>query len=102
MLVNKVLSSAIAAALLFSAIPATATFAQEYRDRGYHRDYDRKDYNRGRCSPREAHRQARARGMYNTRIYSIDKKEIIVEGYGKRDEYTRLALANRRGCARIK
>lgn len=95
---------AMAFSVVATAVP-TVGFAQEFRDREYHRgsdrDRDRDGYGRGGCSPREAIRQARARGMYDTQIVSIDSRKIVVDGYGKRNEYTKLVLANRRGCPRM-
>lgn len=104
--IRKVLSFGFVTVTVVSGLFSSPAVSQDFRDRGYYqesgrRDYDRRDVDRGGCSPREALRQARSRGMYDTRIYSIDRRKVVVEGYGKRDEYTRLILANRRGCARI-
>jgi len=71
-----------------------------YRDGEYYRDRGDDRYGRGGCSPREALRQARARGMRDVQIYSIDRRMVVVDGYGKRNEYTQLGLANVPGCPR--
>ncbi|XUY27046.1 hypothetical protein RMR21_001300 [Agrobacterium sp. rho-8.1] len=75
---------------------------REGRNRDYRpdRDYGEERYDRG-CSPREAIRNALRRGMIDPQIIEADSRRIVIEGYGRRNEYTRLRLANRQGCPRI-
>ncbi|MEK1929556.1 MAG: hypothetical protein AAAC47_07155 [Pararhizobium sp.] len=68
----------------------------EYRDQ-YRRDYEW----RGGCSERQAIRRAYRLGMRDPAIASMGRRQIVVDGIGRRGEYTKLRLANREGCPRI-
>jgi hypothetical protein len=66
------------------------------------RDRDRRYYERGRgCSERQAIRRAYRLGMRDPAILSVRRGQIVIDGIGRRGEYTTLRLANREGCPRI-
>lgn len=65
------------------------------------RDSERR-YERPRgCSERQAIRRAYRLGMRDPAITSVSRRQILIDGIGRRGEYTTLALANRSGCPRI-
>ena len=105
MKVRSILVAGTAFIIVAVAIIPTKAFSQDFsiqigRSDGYGSRVDER-YGRG-CSPREAIRQARARGMKDPQIDSIDGRRVVVDGYGRRNEYTKLFLANRPGCPRIR
>lgn len=53
------------------------------------------------CSERQAIRRAYRLGMRDPAIQSVTRRQILIDGIGRRGEYTTLALANRQGCPRI-
>jgi tRNA A-37 threonylcarbamoyl transferase component Bud32 len=107
--VHTFLKTAIIVACVVTALPS-APLAQsldlyigrdgpqlEYRDRDRDRNYERW---RG-CSERQAIRRAYRYGMRDPAIQSVSRRSIVVDGIGRRGEYTALRLANREGCPRI-
>ncbi|MBB4189552.1 hypothetical protein [Sinorhizobium terangae] len=63
------------------------------------RDYDR-DYRRG-CSERQAIRRAYSLGLDDPEIESVTRRQVVVDGVGRRGRYTTVYFANRPGCPRI-
>ncbi|OCP04404.1 MULTISPECIES: hypothetical protein [unclassified Ensifer] len=110
---SKVLVATMIAASALTALPSVST-AQSLDlyigpGQGYEGDYRRErrydddDYYQERrgCSPRQAIRRAYRYGMRDPAIAAMTRNRVIVEGIGRRGEYTRLYLANRNGCPRI-
>ena len=106
--VDKRFAAALVVAGVLTALPS-APLAQsldlyigpggpdvEYRE-PYRRDYEW----RGGCSQRQAIRRAYRLGMRDPAVTSIGRRQIVVDGIGRRGEYTTLRLANREGCPRI-
>ncbi|WP_026620244.1 hypothetical protein M728_002590 [Ensifer sp. WSM1721] len=69
----------------------------ELRDRRYDDDY--RPY-RG-CSERQAIRRAYRLGLRDPEVQSITRREVAVDGVGRRGRYTTVYFANRPGCPRI-
>ncbi len=106
---TKVLVVALMATVI-STVQAPASLAQsldiyigrdspavEYRDRRYNNEYRP----RSNCSERQAIRRAYQYGMRDPGIRSINRRLVVVDGIGRRGEYTVLKLANRQGCPRV-
>ena len=111
---NRVLAKILAVALFtagISTLHVHASSAQSLdiyidgdRPAIQYRDRDRRNYNdqrRGGCSERQAIRRAYQYGMRDPAIRSSNRRLIVVDGIGRRGEYTNLQLANRQGCPRV-
>ncbi len=107
-MVRKFLSTALVVASALIVLPS-APLAQSldlYIGRDgpnlEYREQDRRYYDRRRgCSERQAIRRARGYGMRDPAIQSVTRRSIVVDGIGRRGEFTALRLANREGCPRI-
>ncbi len=107
-MVRKFLKRTLLVACVLAALPS-ASFAQSLdlsidRDgpRIEYRDGERRYHERRRgCSERQAIRVARYFGMRDPAIQSVTRRSIVVDGIGRRGEFTALRLANREGCPRI-
>lgn len=106
--VDRFFATALVVAGVLTALPS-APLAQsldlyigpggpdvEFRE-PYRREYE---WRRG-CSERQAIRRAYRLGMRDPAIASIGRRQIVIDGIGRRGEYTTLRLANREGCPRI-
>ncbi|MDK1372872.1 MULTISPECIES: hypothetical protein [unclassified Sinorhizobium] len=66
------------------------------------RDYDRDNYRSYRgCSERQAIRRAYSLGLDDPEIESVTRRQVVVDGVGRRGRYTTVYFANRPGCPRI-
>lgn len=106
-MVRTFLKRILLVAGVLAALPS-ASFAQSLDlsiDRGgprlEYRDGDRRYERRRGCSDRQAIRVARYFGMRDPAIQSVTRRSIVVDGIGRRGEFTALRLANREGCPRI-
>ncbi|RVO90112.1 hypothetical protein [Sinorhizobium meliloti] len=72
----------------------------QLRDRRY--DDDDYDYRPSRgCSERQAIRRAYRLGIRDPDIRSVTRREVAVDGVGRRGRLTTVFFANRPGCPRI-
>ncbi|HEV7317702.1 MAG TPA: hypothetical protein VGO04_03715 [Ensifer sp.] len=113
---SKVLVATLIAASAVPVLPSVSQAQSLDLYIGPGRDYDGGDYRRDRryddeddyyrdrrgCSPRQAIRRAYGYGMRDPAIAGMSRNRITVEGIGRRGEYTRLYLANRSGCPRLR
>ena len=108
--VTKILAVALMATGI-STVHAPVSLAQSFdiyigrygREADY-RDGNRRynnDRPRSGCSQRQAIRRAYQYGMRDPAIRSSNRRLIVVDGIGRRGEYTTLQLANRQGCPRV-
>ncbi|RVK22779.1 hypothetical protein CN165_03630 [Sinorhizobium medicae] len=65
------------------------------------RRYDDDDYRDRGCSERQAIRRAYRLGIRDPDILSITRREVAVDGVGRRGRLTTVYFANRPGCPRI-
>lgn len=105
---QKFLSTSLVVACVLTVLPSTllAQSLDLYIGRDgpavQYRDQDSRRYDRRRgCGERQAIRRARAFGMRDPAIESVTRQSIVVNGIGRRGEFTALRLANREGCPRI-
>lgn len=107
--IGKVLATGLTVAGALMAVP-TASPAQSLdlyigpdgpdvrmRDREYDDDY--RPY-RG-CSERQAIRRAYRLGLRDPEIEAVTRRQVVVDGVGRRGRYTTVYFANRPGCPRI-
>ncbi|KOF13982.1 hypothetical protein AC244_29250 [Ensifer adhaerens] len=108
--IHKLLAAGLVAAGALTALPS-APLAQsldlyigpggpdlELRDR--ERRYYEDEYDRPRCSPRQAIRRASRLGIRDAEIQAVTRRQIIVDGV-RRGRFVTVAFANRPGCPRI-
>ena len=113
--ISKLLAMAVIAVGAVTALPSVSPaqsldlYIGPRGDGDWDRDYRRYDddddyYYRPRrgCTPRQAIRRAYGYGMRDPEIAGMSRNRIVVEGIGRRGEYARIDLANRRGCPRIR
>ncbi|MCZ4093034.1 MULTISPECIES: hypothetical protein [Sinorhizobium] len=107
--IGKVLATGLIMAGALAALPSASPAQSldlyigpggpdvQMRDRRYDDDY--RPY-RG-CSERQAIRRAYRLGLRDPEIEAITRRQVVVDGVGRRGRYTTVYFANRPGCPRI-